>query len=661
MPNWINSITLFCVGWFLTMMSLLVGFGRPLPTFIHMWQVELSAAVFLAAGCGYILIRTPKCFRAFSRDEFCFLILPITLFICWSALSSFWANSWKSTIHHTLVWLLFLIFFLIVRSILETRNGFLYLGITLLCALLIFSIGAVAGYVSFVIFGGENSLGIRHAKYGEQINTILPLLIVTVVRLRDRQFLIGVLSIATLWLLIYCSLGRINLMLFAAGFLATAATIVLVPRFRRYRMKLAVIAMAVVIAPIPLQLFAQYSETSIPLVAQRLGDKESLSSSNNFRKLMIGVSLEMIQSHPLRGLGADNFGFEVNEYRRRYVQQQPDDPALAEAEDTIPERSHNEFLQIFAELGIVGVGVAMWLVAGLGLIAVRSARRLGHRSLFGPAAVIGIMLFCASSLVSSFSFRLIQNGFVFFFVLAIAAKTLMRGEPKEAVTKTALSKTAIRAAAAAGLAGCLLLAGYWSVRLRSSYLTAEANNTQDLAQATKLYTLAANLDDENPDARNNHGMRLFQEKRYEEAVPPLSEAIRIGRARSVDFSLLASAQSISGDDLSAEKTMEEARKLYPRSVFVLARCAHLLHSNGKVGEAEKMLELAKGINPREANTWWTFLNEGSNAAAAKALKNDVDFKPLMDLRPLNAVYAVRAEREIRFPDEAKSFDFTKAK
>jgi Tfp pilus assembly protein PilF len=156
-------------------------------------------------------------------------------------------------------------------------------------------------------------------------------------------------------------------------------------------------------------------------------------------------------------------------------------------------------------------------------------------------------------------------------------------------------------------------------------------------------------------------MRLFQEKRYEEAVPPLSEAIRIGRARSVDFSLLASAQSISGDDLSAEKTMEEARKLYPRSVFVLARCAHLLHSNGKVGEAEKMLELAKGINPREANTWWTFLNEGSNAAAAKALKNDVDFKPLMDLRPLNAVYAVRAEREIRFPDEAKSFDFTKAK
>jgi hypothetical protein len=105
---------------------------------------------------------------------------------------------------------------------LETRNGFRDLGLTLLAALAIFSIGAIAGYVSFLVFGGENSLGIRHAKYGEQINTILPLLLVSVIRLKGRQFWIGVLSVATLWLLIYCSLGRINLLLLRVGFLATA-------------------------------------------------------------------------------------------------------------------------------------------------------------------------------------------------------------------------------------------------------------------------------------------------------------------------------------------------------------------------------------------------------------------------------------------------------
>ena len=384
MPNKINSITLFCAGWFLTMMSLLVGFGRPLPTFIHMWQVELWASVFLAAACIYVFVRRPQCFKPFTRDEFRFIIAPIALFVCWSALSALWADSWKSAIHHSLVWLLFFTFFLIVRAILETRNGFRDLGITLLAALVIFSIGAIAGYVSFLVFGGENSLGIRHAKYGEQINTILPLLIVSVIRLKGRQFWIGVLSVATVWLLIYCSLGRINLLLFVIGFLATSMLIFALPRFHRYRMKIAFIALAIIIAPIPLQLFTFFSASSAPLVAQRLSNQESLTSSNNFRKLMIGVSLQMIRSYPLAGLGADNFGFEVNEYRKAFAQTHPDDPALIEAEETIPERAHNEFLQIFAELGIVGVGMALWIIAGLVLIAVRAVQPVSYTHLTLP-------------------------------------------------------------------------------------------------------------------------------------------------------------------------------------------------------------------------------------------------------------------------------------
>src|SRR6185436_9357423 len=138
---------------------------------------------------------------------------------------------------------------------------------------------------------------------------------------------------------------------------------------------------------------------------------------------------------------------------------------------------------------------------------------------------------------------------------------------------------------------------------------------------TRLYTLSAKLDDENPDARNNQGMRLFQEKRYSEAVPLLSEAIHIGRGRSVDFSFLSSAQILSRDDIGAEITMADALKLYPQSVFVLARYAHLLELNGRTTESTKMLDRAKRVDRREANAWWAFLNEGSNAAAAKALKN----------------------------------------
>jgi len=293
------------------------------------------------------------------------------------------------------------------------------------------------------------------------------------------------------------------------------------------------------------------------------------------------------------------------------------------------------------------------------LMAGRAARQLRHRSLFGPAAVIGIGVFCVSALVSSFSFRLIQNGFVFFFVLAVAAKILMRTEPQQHHSPS-LSKLNIRAYSAIGLAASVMLCVYWSIRLYSSYLTVEANYTRDFDQATRLYTLAAKLDDENPEARNDHGMRLFQEKRYTDAVPLLSDAIQIGRARSVDFSFLASAQILSGDNIGAEITMEEALRLYPRSVFVLARYADLLESNGRNTDSTKMLDRAKLMSLRDANTWWAFLNEGSNAAAAKALKNNDDFKPLMDLTPLSAVYAVRMEREIRFPEEKLQVDFARA-
>jgi len=107
--------------------------------------------------------------------------------------------------------------------------------------------------------------------------------------------------------------------------------------------------------------------------------------------------------------------------------------------------------------------------------------------------------------------------------------------------------------------------------------------------------------------------------------------------------------------------MADALKLYPQSVFVLARYAHLLELNGRTTESTKMLDRAKRLDRREANAWWEFLNEGSNAAAAKALKNKDEFKPLMDLKPLSAVYAVRIEREIRYPEEKLRVDFGQAK
>ena len=83
----------------------------------------------------------------------------------------------------------------------------------------------------------------------------------------------------------------------------------------------------------------------------------------------------------------------------------------------------------------------------------------------------------------------------------------------------------------------------------------------------------------NPSAPNSYGMRLFREQRFEESIPHLKAAIEIGFATSDSFSYLATAESLFGDSLGAERTMAKAAGLYPRSVFVLVRHGLLQREN----------------------------------------------------------------------------------
>jgi Tfp pilus assembly protein PilF len=171
-----------------------------------------------------------------------------------------------------------------------------------------------------------------------------------------------------------------------------------------------------------------------------------------------------------------------------------------------------------------------------------------------------------------------------------------------------------------------------------------------MENAKELYFTAMSLDSENPQAPNSYGMRLFRSARYAEAIPMLTAAVEIGRATSIDYSYLASAYSGNGNAERAEKTLATAKDLYPRSAFVLVRYASLLKENGNESSSAQMLSRAKSINVRATNTWWTLINSGPRAASDLASGRE-DYVKVMDLRPEQAIYAVIAEREIRFPNE----------
>jgi len=247
---------------------------------------------------------------------------------------------------------------------------------------------------------------------------------------------------------------------------------------------------------------------------------------------------------------------------------------------------------------------------------------------------------------------LVQNAIVFFVVLDVASKTLLKQPDEKVVTEKRW--VWLRPALAAGMAACLLLATYSSIRLASVLVTERANGTRQLEDAVHLYETAMMLDDENPDVRNNFGKRFFRKERFAEAVPLLADSIRIGRGESTDYSYLATCQWLSGDNAGAEETMRQAATLYPRSPFVLTRYAGVLQDNGKADHATMYLNKALELDRPAANTWWTMINRGSQVASDMAFRNP-EHRAIMDLWPTASIYAVLDERQIRHPEEKSIF------
>lgn len=647
---------MFYLGLAVVLLATWFPFIPSWPTFIHMWRVELAASVFLFSALGYLLIHSKRISvpLSISTAELWLIIFPLLAFITWSAMSIAWAPSWRSAAHHTLVWIEYLVFYLVARYLVDEDRNF---GTTLrLLALVfvLFAIPAIIEYLALTMFGGDTQFRGRFAKYGEQVVTILPLLLILTIRAGERRFRMAVAGLAAIWLMVYCTAGRANIILFAACVAGIGALVAALPRYRPYRRRLAICVLTLIIVPVPFYLFSlAVSAGDVPIVA-RFQDVTGSAYSSNFRTLMNSVSLEMIRSEPLAGIGADNYGMQFNRFREQYAAANPGDPDLAYGEIGIVGHAHNEYLQIAAELGLTGAAIFGWFLIGIGVMAFRALRVLRSRSLLAIASVMGLAMFLASSAVSAYSFRLMQNGIVFFIVLAVAAKTTLADKRERTEVTASEKRSYLVPACAAGMLACVLLASYSVVRVSSVIITTRANYTEDLGHASRLYQTAIRLDQENPDARNNFAMRLFQEDRFADAVPLLQESIDIGRGQSVDFSYLASAQSLAGDNAAAERTMAGAVRLYPHSTFVLTRHAALLTLNERAVEAAGQLDRARKIDASSTNSWWTMIHSGAQAVTDKAFRGE-ELTQVKDLQPQISMYALLDERHVRFPEERKVF------
>ena len=146
-----------------------------------------------------------------------------------------------------------------------------------------------------------------------------------------------------------------------------------------------------------------------------------------FRVALWKSALQMIRDHPLLGVGPDNFLYA---YRGRYL--------LPEAwQESSLSHPHNVILDFAARLGLIGLGVFIWLQIAFWSAAFRALRRARRSAdVEDWPLLIGLMAsmidFLAHGLVDA-SYFVVDLAFVFLLTLALVQKVnQVSGSPSPA-------------------------------------------------------------------------------------------------------------------------------------------------------------------------------------------------------------------------------------
>ena len=616
----------------------------------YLWKIEFILAGLIFATLLTALKFPKEKFRQikFSKREIYLIIAPVVLFTVWSGLSVAWSKSWRNALHHTLLWACYALFYILIRQIVVRPR---LLDASLKIAGIVFAILGFACLVEDLNSAEINSLfTFRYYKYAEAAVMFLPVFLALSLRLKSNAaFASGAVALLA-WLLIILSYSRTE---FIAGFVCLGLFFSFIIASKQFQENWKKMIALFFVLMIPVLL----TQTSI----LKSGDNSTVSrfvsgernqSNLQWRFLVWGISLESFKRKPLHGVGADNFGVDYRAAQESYAQRDSNNKLLDLDQHVVAERSHNEYLQILAELGVVGAVIFGWLLLGIGTFIFSIRKK--EASLLSLAALAGIFAFLVSSLTSSYSFRVPANGVCFFFLLAIAANELLKREKGEAESekKTSVGILNLKPIFVSGLLIGSTMLIFSAGRGASLMYLQMALESSDKSEAEENYQKALSLDSRDALLRYYYGQHLYNLKRADEGVPHIRFAIDNGISTSLSYFDMATAQTLSSQKAEAEKTYAEALRTFPRSVFLLTAYASFLKENGRISEAETEYQKALQIDSRQAASWQIAHDEGTEKLT-KAEGYNKELLPPMELNPLDGVYSLVNFQLQKNPDLAK--------
>lgn len=568
------------------------------------------------------------------------IVISIAGFAAWGLISAFWADSTASVWNHTVVWAEYLLYFIVFRNLLARSAGISVVTGTFIWLILLISILCFIDFVTVPDFQALGAiLRIRYAKFAEMLVTLLPVVWIAAAYSRKRgKFLFLLLAASAGWITVMLSLSKGAFLAGIAGtILMFAGSLLFGEQGPRKRL---LCSLAIWIA-ITISFQAGFSLfSSVPSTTDLISGKADPTRESSLSRVFIWeVGKQMFVDHPLIGVGADNFGDSFNSARASYRSIHPNEPSDERVSDSLVERAHNELLQVAGELGIVGL--VLFLIP-FGIFVVWVSQSLLSRK-FRISAMFwgslgGITAFGVSSMVSSFSFRLTQNGIVFVLVFLIALNELRKSNkgPNGSRGKIA-SHGPARALRFAFIA--LVLSAMFATSLLKAvaeYIAILGDQAEDTTSAMAYYGRARQLDPDYTATYLRGAGRTFADKDYRTAAEQMSRAIDDGYGVVLNYSVLAECFEETGDLVSAEATFSKALKIYPNSVFLQVRYSLFLENAGRKVEADAQMGLARSVEPRQAAGWRNLIRDGS-VSAFYAARNDPAIALPAELIPDKAV------------------------
>lgn len=607
----------------------------PEPSIIgYLWKAEFSIAFLLFVTLLLVIVksRTTKIEFNFFQSEIRLIILPFVLFVVWSALSVFWAYSWRNALHHSLLWGAYLSIYLLFRQAISDSK---FVNLTMkVTGIVVFAMG-MACIVEYLGDAGKVTqvFTFKWYKYGEFFLSLLPLFLAVAIHKNKRNSILAGFVVLSSWFVVLLTTSRTALISATIGVLTFFALMTIFHSWKKFWKKSLVTVGLLSIAFLLTQIsFSQAEDTTIKRLA---GGGHVSQSSLNARFLFWGIAFEAFKNHPLLGVGGDNYLVIYKEGRKEFTKNNFESGVIGLHEEVLPERAHNELLQILSELGIIGLTVFSSFIFGLFYLLYKNRNRKISPVTIG--AIAGLIAFLISSLASAYSFRVTVNGVAFFFLLSIAVHGLVNRNNAENHHK--ISRIAANLILVVGLFISVALIGFSVVRGVSLMYLQKGLESSDVAESENYYKKAIALDSEDGLIRFHYGSMFFNSKRSAEAIPQMKMAIEKGIATSAAFYSLATTEIVAGNTEDAEKTFIEALEVYPKSVFLRTAYSSFLYEIGKSEEAAKQYQLAIETNEKQATSWQIAHSEGLSKLA---LRNyyDKNLLKVEELYPADAPLAV---------------------